>query len=344
MRFKRESSSSYVDFSKEKTIKLLIFSIVHIGLTLLLAACDVNTLQTAISYLTNSVNVWTLNTEGDDPHYPIRLRGIAQKLQAYDANVGLIGLQQLEPMSGCKKDNTAKNGAKCLARELDALFNGKVDGWKEGHNGAIADDNWIYLGKDHFDLDSESPDAQDQVAEIRLQHNSTGYKLRLYSTRFATGDRSLRRREQAKQLTKLIINRHEAGWLPPIVVGDFNTGISNFGTEQEEKEHSVRIMEENFWRPLDHLFACENFSDITGRTGTSIDLIYIGKKSSFPNSTGGFRPLKELFINLQTSQTVEGHPNFYGQLSAHNLHGFQLLIDDKNYEPGLESLPGVCPP
>ena len=81
-------------------------------------------------------------------------------------------------------------------------------------------------------------------------------------------------------------------------------------------------MEKHFWRPIDTLRTGSNPISHTG-----IDIVYIGKKASFPNSRGEFEPVQRHHIPMKgIPASVEGNPDFSDELTDHHSEGFTLKI------------------
>ena len=265
--------------------------------------------------------VRTMNTHRSAPHYPIRLRGIAQKFhQDWSGQVGLIGLQEVKgKMTGCKTGRARTNGARCMAAELSSLFGVEAHGrYSTGNEvGLVIGGSWRIISKEHWEL-GRWLDRR-YLIETLIEHKSAGYRLRFYSTHLSNTSKDKRSR-QAKDVVAKVRERAKTGELPPIVVGDFNAG-RNFVTG--EAEDSVRKMEAHFWRPIDTLNLGPN-----PITGTGIDIIYIGKKSSFPNSRGLFRPVQRRHIPMAgIPASVVGHPEFTDELTDHHSEGFTFKIE-----------------
>jgi len=282
----------------------------------------------------NELVVRTMNTHWSDPYYSLRLRGIAQKFYSDLSNqIGLIGLQEVKgEMTDCKTGNTHTNGAKCLAAELADLFSGNSSGLYSAGNqtGIVVDDNWKIIEKEYWELGWLQ---KRYLIEVLLEHKKNGYKLRFYSTHLSNNNEpewweffwyrskkdkgQKKRAQQSKKLVKKVLRRAKTGELPPIVVGDFN---SSRKYETGEAEKSVKVMEKHFWRPVD---------DYPSNRGY-VDIIYIGKKSSFSYRNGYYKPIEPLFIEMaHISDTVDGQQ--LEELSDHHNHGFRLSIKQAPY-------------
>ena len=100
------------------------------------------------------------------------------------------------------------------------------------------------------------------------------------------------------------------------MVGDFNA--VRYFTAAVQPEESVLEMEKYFYRPTDH--AC-------GQSNTGKDMIYVGKKSAFPDSRGHYVPIRihpVYFHGLQTR--IDGFPNFCDELTDHHSNGVSFKI------------------
>jgi hypothetical protein len=282
----------------------------------------------------------TINVHHGAADYPLRLRGIAQALYGdYPGQIGLIGMQELARgrMTDCTRGKLCDNGAKCLASELTFLYGQKAearipekDWWKDIQEGLgiIVDDNWRII-----DTKSWSIGNGRSLLEVFLEHKTKGYRLRFYDTHFSSNvdlkwyqklwygykssldEGEKRRSAQAHKLVRIVTERAKPGELPPVVVGDFNAG-RDYVTGRTEA--SVGKMEKHFWRPLD------NFSNYC--TGYRVrDLIYIGKKESFPYSRGRFQLVKWHRVQMHKKPVlVDGHR--LDELTDHNVEGFTFNI------------------
>ena len=282
----------------------------------------------------------TINVHHGAADYLLRLRGIAQELHRdYPDQIGLIGIQELARgrMTDCLRGELYDNGAKCLAAELTFLYGQKAeariskkDWWKNIQEGlgVIVDDNWKII-----DTKSWSIGNNRALLEVFLEHKTKGCKLRFYNTHFSSnvdvkwyqklwyGHKSSRdegekrRSAQASKVIRIVTERAKPGELPPVVVGDFNAG-RNFVTGRAEA--SVQKMEEHFWQPLD------NFSNSC--TGYTVrDLIYIGKKESFPDSRGRFQLVKWHRVQMHRKPLVVNGRRL-DELTDHNAEGFSFNI------------------
>ncbi len=282
----------------------------------------------------------TINVHHGAVDYPLRLHGIAQELyRDYPGQIGLIGIQELARgrMTDCLRGKFYDNGAKCLAAELTLLYGQKAetgipekDWWKNIQEGlgVVVDDNWRIIDTKSWSLGSNRT-----LLEVFLEHKTKGYKLRFYDTHFSSNvdvkwyqklwygyssprdEGEKRRSEQASRLIRIVMERAKPGELPPVVVGDFNAG-RNFVNGSAEA--SVKKMEEHFWRPLD------NFSNSC--TGYTVrDLIYIGKKESFPDSRGRFQLVKWHRV-LMHRKPVLVNGKRLDELTDHNAEGFSFNI------------------
>ena len=284
--------------------------------------------------------VRSINLHHSAADFPLRLRGIAHEFHHdYPHQIGLIGMQELErgTMNNCLRGKSYNNGAKCLAAELISLYGQKAEArifeknWLQQHaevSGIIVDDNWKIIENKSWSIGYNRI-----LLEVFLEHKTKGYRLRFYNTHFSsntnvkwfekiwygynsTKDKGQERRSrQASKVFEIVRERAKPGELPPIVVGDFNSG-RNFVTG--EAEVSVRKMEEHFWRPIDNFRKfCSDY--------TVIDNIYIGKKESFPDSQGYFKLIKWHRIRMHKKPvSVDGRR--IDELTDHNAEGFSFNI------------------
>jgi len=284
--------------------------------------------------------VRTINVKEAAADYPLRLRGIAEEFHHdYPKQIGLIGMQELkrEKMGDCLYGKSYDNDAKCLAAELTSLYRQNAEAriserhWLQRLQeslGIIVDDKWRILDEKSWSIGNNRT-----LLEVFLEHKTKGYKLRFYNTHFSSNkpikwyqklwygytssqDQGEKRRSaQASKVIQIVRERAKPGELPPIVVGDFNSG-RNFVTG--EVEISVQKMEGFFWRPLDKFQKFCSASIV-------LDNIYIGKKESFPNSKGYFQLIKWHRISMRKKPIfVDGHK--IDELTDHNPEGFSFDI------------------
>jgi len=289
----------------------------------------------------NPVMIRSVNldkTEGRR-YYPRRMQRISEMVRAGWPSVGLIGLQEVRAeMTGCRgrgQRGRRVNGARCFAQLLTDRYPGRVRSvfyqtdypfWPDpdGGGGVAYGPEWRLLSRARFNigpgLECRGWSCQNYdryLIEARLQHRSTGKILRFYNTHFYPGRSGFRkgvRATQARELVDRIRSRVRTGELPPIVVGDFNNRTS---------EASYGTMEDNFWRPE------QVIQDSCGHAHMSIDRIYVGKKSAFPQTRGGFQVGPQQTL-LTTQSRVSGVP-----ASDHNASGHVLYInpDDDGRNP-----------
>ncbi len=272
--------------------------------------------------------VRTINTKRHAAHYPIRLHGIAQKFhEDWPSQVGLIGMQEVKgEMTGCQAGPSHCNGARCFAAELSNLFGETASGRYSENNqvGLVAGGNWKIISTHHWGIGAALELDGRYLIEALVQHQSLGCRMRFYSTHLSNplphqpNTRKERRLSQAKDVVSKVRERAQPGELPPIVVGDFNAGRV-FGAGQPEE--SVLTMEAHFWRPIDTLNLGPNPVPETG-----VDIIYIGRQSSFPKSKGIFRPIERRHIPMGPT-TIVGFPNFTDKLTDHSSEGFTFKIE-----------------
>jgi hypothetical protein len=139
--------------------------------------------------------------------------------------------------------------------------------------------------------------------------------VRFYTTHLWPGPlRDEIRQNQVADLIQIIHARVQDGELPPIVVGDFNAGRV-YADSDEDTPLSTRMLEEHFWRPIDEIHeAC-------GAPGwTGVDIVYIGRRSSFPGTVGGYSTAYRHSFDA-TQMTCDGE-----MLSDHPAEGVALFI------------------
>jgi hypothetical protein len=282
----------------------------------------------------------TINVHQGAADYSLRLHGIAREFHHdYPRQIGLIGMQELArgKMTDCPSGEVYDNGASCLAAELMSLYGQKAEArisektWlrkMQESLGVIVGDEWRIIGAKSWNIGNNRT-----LLEVYLGHKTKGYKLRFYDTHFSSNkpvkwyqklwygykssqDQGEKRRsKQASKVIEIVRERAKPGELPPVVVGDFNAG-RNFVTG--EAEESVQKMERYFWRPLDR-FRKSCSAHIV------IDNVYIGKKESFPGSSGYLKLIKWHRIDIRKKPvTVNGHR--IKELTDHNAEGFSFDI------------------
>lgn len=266
---------------------------------------------------THRCGVKRLDKDCPGDEYRWRLRGIADKLKTnYPAAVDLVGLQEVAGETSCLLTTKKVHGPACFAKELGQAYSdaGTAGLYSTGNQvGIVVGGEWEVLGWGYWEVGWWFDKRY--LIETRLRHKTKGYLLRFYSTHVSNTSAGKRER-QIRDVVAKVRDRASSGELPPIVVGDFNAS-RDFSTG--EAETSVRLMEAHFWRPIDS-------TKPTGKL--PIDMVYVGKKSSFPNSVKNFEPVQPpLYVRLtQKPGTVPGYPNFPYQLTDHDAHGYVLKV------------------
>lgn len=298
--------------------------------------------------------VRTVNTLGKKPDYGYRLRGIANKFyEDWPSEIGLIGMQEVGSTievefsshgisnisSNCRVSPRHFSGAKCLADEMSSLFGinayGKqTSGDTDVEPGIIIEDDWEVLDHDYWGIHSTFGtvgEGHRKLIMLHLRHRARGFELRFYSTHFTPGDdggipyirksSSDERAYQAQKVIDIVKEQARSGELPPIVVGDFN---AERNLPDGAAEESVEIMERDFWRPI----------DIYKPASTGIDIIYIGRKESFPASMGNFLPIERRRVEFAHVPTTVDSRSFE-QLTDHPSEGMRLRIDPGYSQEGI---------
>ena len=291
-------------------------------------------------WLTNSASVniekdvdlliRTVNVLGEHPCLTKRLLGITRLFhQEFPQAVGVIGMQEMREVENCENDAHPASGAQCLASIIKKVYG--VDSTYSsvyGKNGIVAGDPWRIVESNFWELGTKwwnlgsllrcrrnAWPSYRYLLETKLVHIEKGWTLRFYCTHLTRAS-ECEREEQARKITAIIRKRAEPGELPPVIVGDFNAG-RYLGTSVQPEE-SVVEMEKYFYRPTDQ--AC-------GQTYTGIDLIYVGKKTAFPDSRGHFVSIRTHPVYLLGLQTrIEGFPEFCDELTDHHSSGVSLRI------------------
>jgi hypothetical protein len=250
--------------------------------------------------------VRTINFWQTAPHYPMRIHGLASVVHADDPqSPGLIGIQEVKAELGrCYAVEPGlwarasdRSGQRCFAAELSTLFGESVDGHFRNKPiddygvGAVAGDEWWILARESWRIGTwgfgnnnmlKFGDYRHPLVELALEHKETGRRLRFYSAYFVPGRNNEHLRlPQAQALVEIVRSRATPGELPPIVVGDFNAERTYSGDGGAPP--NVQLLEEHFWRPID-----VHQRRTGGLSASGIDLVYIGRKASFPESQGYF--------------------------------------------------------
>jgi len=274
--------------------------------------------------------VRTVNVVGEQPCLTKRLLGITRLFhQEFPQAVGVIGMQEMREVEDCNNDGHTASGAQCLASIIKKVYGfDSTYSSVRGKNGIVAGDPWRIVESNFWELGTKwwnlgsllrcrrnAWPSYRYLLETKLVHIEKGWTLRFYCTHLTRAS-ECEREEQAKKITAIIRKRAEPGELPPVIVGDFNAG-RHLGTSVQPEE-SVLEMEKYFYRPTDR--AC-------GQTYTGIDLVYVGKKSAFPDSRGHFVPIRTHPVYLLGLQTrIEGFPEFCDELTDHHSSGVSLKI------------------
>ena len=274
--------------------------------------------------------VRTVNVHGSQPCLTKRLLGIARLFhQEFPRSLGVIGMQEMRDVEDCQESEHIVSSARCLAATLRQLYGIESNSNSvRGKNGIVAGEPWRIveskfweLGTKWWNLESlqkcpkNAWPSHRYLLENKLVHSTKGWILRFYCTHLTLSS-PCERLEQAKKVAALIRERAKPGELPPVMVGDFNA--VRYFTAAVQPEESVLEMEKYFYRPTDH--AC-------GQSNTGKDMIYVGKKSAFPDSRGHYVPIRihpVYFHGLQTR--IDGFPNFCDELTDHHSNGVSFKI------------------
>jgi hypothetical protein len=160
---------------------------------------------------------------------------------------------------------------------------------------------------------------------VLLRHRRTKLRLRFYCTHFSPGSDGEDKKKRSSQAARLVEKvqewTSEADQLPPIVVGDFNARRV-YGQPAED---SIEVLEKHFRRPLDDVAAQNNL------TQTLIDIVWIGRKQSFPHITHDFQTLELRRIPMK-DLAVDGYGRDYTPLLDDGFLKYPLT--DHNYAEG----------
>jgi hypothetical protein len=222
-----------------------------------------------------------------------RLQGVLQVFKEdAPAELGLVALQEHEQIS-CGATSWISTGSECFHVYAESQFNSGVSFEKPGlpigphrvwgaHDSrvsAIAGTPWNVIGTKSWEIGTESWSkltlngrGRRYLVEILLQHmQDRDVKVRFYATHLSHGDQHAQRVEQVKKILEIVRTRVQFGELPPVIAGDFNFSKS------KERDNYDRMNES---------FALAN--DRIDGSGESIDHIWLGRWSSFRNTSGAY--------------------------------------------------------
>lgn len=271
--------------------------------------------------------VRTINVYGPGPGNCLgkRLSRIAGLIHhVYPSKAGLIGVQELFQTSDC-------DGAAYFAEELRKKYKSPIAwDYNEKTNAIFHDDEWVTISRDYKELGHRLSNRF--VLENVLQHKTKGWKLRFYTTHISWVEKNTTK--QIVDLVKWVVGRALPGELPPIVTGDFNDGGRNLkgGTPSA----GVLEMEKHFWRPMDLGWTTGR---VEGLSDTGIDVIYIGKKTSFPRSYYSYVPIAthNLWFSTEFKDT-DTHPRITElYLTDHHSRAVTLEVKGVNPTPVVQS-------
>lgn len=274
---------------------------------------------------TGPLTVRTINFETTADEYPHRMAKIAKEIaddrQTTDNEPvpELIGLEEArENMTNCQGGGlwtSTVNGSKCFAALQKDLGQGTFGSFYDGVSypawfdpdlggGAVWSKGFSVLQRNRWNIGPgiEGTTNYDRyLLEVELLHERSAGHLRFYVTHLYPGHTAERRRirkDQALELINKVLSRASQHDLPPILVGDFN--FDSFD------EDAAILIGNHFWRaPLLVKAACGPQPD------SSYDIVYIGKKASFPYSRGTYRLGRLRKVDL--SPTLSDH-NSLGQV------------------------------
>ncbi len=243
-------------------------------------------------------------------------------------SIGIIGIQQTMTDMDCPT-GSGMNGTSCFARLLTRQFTkvrshasaaaaiGRIHSlkWWPIELGIIAGGwrirsttSWI-IGRDKLpaewltSLFGGKRGTIRYLQEAELAQDRSERVLRFYTTHlshnFADKNRDDYRHAQVQAIRAIVLGRVGAGELPPIVVGDFN-----FGADNPENTMSLDF-------ELGHT--------------SGIDQIWLGRKKSFPQTTGGYAKVWESIVILNQAMSHDG-VTFPRLAGSHNSPGIGLHI------------------
>lgn len=223
--------------------------------------------------------VRTANVYGPHACFKERLQKIAPIIHSsYSDKLGLLGVQEIFKLKG-GNDNS---GARYFCSELNKYYKTDIkwDG-TQSTNAIFHDSEWERVSRDYKTLGRVGSGRY--VLENVLRHKEKKWILRFYTAHISWKDEKTAR--QTKDLANWIKGRAQKGELLPIVTGDFNAE-KNLKTNKTEQ--AVIEMEKFFYRPMDRAWYEQQINSFAG---TGIDIVYIGKKESFPDSYGDYLPI-----------------------------------------------------
>ncbi|MFC1540275.1 endonuclease/exonuclease/phosphatase family protein [Gemmatimonadota bacterium] len=160
-------------------------------------------------------------------------------------DIGLIGMQEVKTrMTSCTAVTGQVHGAQCFAELLEDVYGQSADWRSYGELGIVVGFPWEIIGTERYELSRDTKGAtlgsrasMRLLLGVKVRHSTHGWILRFYTTHLSHDskwdngtirvNRSADRILQVNKLVRLVRNMAEEAELPPIIVGDFNMGMSD---------------------------------------------------------------------------------------------------------------------
>lgn len=212
--------------------------------------------------------------------YRDRLKATAGAFHAnWPLSIGVIGAQEVGDTvpenSGRAEENLS--GIEFFAQALGSEFHTDTRAAGDHHLGIVVGHPWCIDSFEIWVIGKESWEkweplnggrGERYLLETLISNRVKACHFRFYSTHLSHEDQKEQRKTQGSKIASIISERPQAGELPPILVGDFNT------TPEGEPDVFTDIA---------GLFQLAHMRDK--------DQIWTGRGSSFPQCRGGYRLL-----------------------------------------------------
>jgi hypothetical protein len=239
---------------------------------------------------------------GDDEYsepYYLRLKSTTEAFKAdWKNSIGIIGSQEVGgPLWICPiHSKIFESGICCFATSLKDTFRINTSAVGLGSLGIVAGAPWKIESSQFWEIGVEALSkmkfrldfwnikrGRRYLLETIVVHQIKGTTFRFYSTHLSHGDQKSQRKSQLEKIISIILARPQAGELPPIIVGDFNT------TPDDKSEDSLRKFCNHF--QLAHSWG--------------VDLIWVGYRKSFPQCSGSLTLISKSVVDLKNPDITD---------------------------------------
>jgi hypothetical protein len=214
--------------------------------------------------------------EYPDP-YVIRQDRAARKFhENWPYSIGFIGSQEV-------------NDIECFRTSIEGYYKASASAIHEKNPGIVVGAPWMIAASAVWTISKHTrwkvgmpfwENYHRYLLEAKLENAKNGYSLRFYSTHLTPGNEKVdndERRNEVDNVIRIVLKQAQPGELPPIVVGDFNAG---------KDDAEIEKMHQHF-----HII-----------NDSSVDLIWVGRLTSFPMCKGSYVLVSTDTVYLTTAK------------------------------------------